>query len=359
MDRLLRLRSCSLAALTAAAMLLLAVEGSAQPNTAYKVHDWNRPRPPIIEPGRPSTQEAAGKAPSDATVLFDGTDLSKWAAADGSPSKWVVRDGVMECTPGSGPIRTLQNFGDCQLHIEFATPVPPKGRSQGRGNSGVYLMGTYEIQVLDSYQSETYADGQASAVYGQYPPLVNAALPPGQWQSYDIVFTRPRFDESGQVVSPARVTVLHNGVLTQNNVTLSGPTDWMNRLPYRPHADKLPLSLQDHGNPVRYRNVWMRELGERGIPEFTYSKGLLDKYAGTYRLDGAAAIVISRKGEQLFMKHTDPSRERDYALLAVSGTKFNLKTVDASVEFRLDSAGAVSGLTLTVSGDPREAKRVP
>jgi hypothetical protein len=168
----------------------------------------------------------------------------------------------MEVVPHSGIIQTRQPFGDCQLHVEFTEPTPPVGEGQERGNSGVFLMGLYEIQVLDSYQSKTYADGQASAVYAQFPPQVNASRPPGQWQTYNIIFHGPRFDKDGKVLRPARVTVLHNGVLVQDNVELSGPTGHHVRPPYKPTPDKLPLSLQDHGNPVRFRNIWIRELGE-------------------------------------------------------------------------------------------------
>jgi hypothetical protein len=164
--------------------------------------------------------------------------------------------------PHSGFIHTRQPFGDCQLHVEFAEPVPAVGESQERGNSGVFLMGLYEIQVLDSYQNKTYADGQASGVYGQFPPQVNASLPPGQWQMYDIIFHSPHFDQDGKLLRPARFTVLHNGVLVQDNVELSGPTAHHQRPPYKATPDKLPLSLQDHGNPVRFRNIWIRELGE-------------------------------------------------------------------------------------------------
>jgi hypothetical protein len=189
-----------------------------------------------------------------------------------------VKDGALECVKGSGYIRTLQAFGDCQLHVEWAAPTPPEGTSQGRGNSGVFLMGMYEVQVLDSHENVTYADGQAAAAYGQHPPLVNASLPPGQWQTYDILFTRPRFNDRGEVTSPARLTVLHNGVLVQHNVELVGPTGWLKRDPYRAHPDKLPISLQDHGNPVRYRNLWVRELGtDAKRPEFVYDNATLNK----------------------------------------------------------------------------------
>jgi hypothetical protein len=166
----------------------------------------------------------------------------------------------MEVVPGTGTLSTAQGFGDVQLHVEWMTPAPPKGTDQDRGNSGVFLMGLYEVQVLDSYGSVTYPDGQAGAVYGQYPPLVNASRAPGQWQAYDIVFHRPRFDGAGALASPATMTVFHNGVLVQDHVTLTGPTGHQVRPPYAAHPDRLPLSLQDHGHPVRYRNIWLREL---------------------------------------------------------------------------------------------------
>jgi Domain of Unknown Function (DUF1080) len=233
---------------------------SAQVDPQWKIHDMDRPAPKVITPGTPSTPEAPGRAPSDAIVLFDGKDLSHWAQKDGSNAKWKVENGYLEVVPKTGEIHTRAAFGDCQLHVEFAEPSPPKGESQDRGNSGVFLMGLYEIQVLDSYESKTYADGQAAAVYGQYPPLVNASRPPGQWQTYDIVFHGPRFDASGKVTRAAHVTVLHNGVLVQDNVELTGPTAHKQRPPYQAHPEKLPLVLQDHGHPVHFRNIWIRDL---------------------------------------------------------------------------------------------------
>lgn len=233
---------------------------NAQVDTKWKIHDPARPLPPVIDPGTPSTQDSPGRAPSDAVVLFDGKDLSKWAHKDGSAAKWKVENGYAEVVAKTGYIYTREAFGDCQLHVEFAEPVPPKGESQERGNSGVFLMGLYEIQVLDSYENKTYADGQAAAVYGQYPPLVNASRQPGQWQSYDIVFHGPRFAKDGKLLRPARVTVFHDGVLVQDNVGLTGPTAHGERPPYKAHPEKLPLGLQDHDNPVRYRNIWIREL---------------------------------------------------------------------------------------------------
>jgi hypothetical protein len=219
----------------------------------------DRPQPPIVRAGPAS---APLPPPSDAIVLFDGTSLAKWRSADstGGPAKWKVEDGYMEVVAGTGAIRTDQSFGDVQLHVEWRTPTPPKGESQERGNSGVFLMGRYEVQVLDSYNNVTYPDGQAAAIYGEFPPLVNASRPPGEWQTYDIVFHAPRFDGYGKVVSPARATVLHNGVLVQDNTVLTGPTAHSARMPYEAHPARLPISLQDHGNPMRFRNIWVREL---------------------------------------------------------------------------------------------------
>jgi hypothetical protein len=223
----------------------------------WAIHDLDRPVPPVVNPGPAGPPVPA---PADAVVLFDGKDLSQWEDGKGGPAGWKVENGYAEVVAKTGSIRTKRGFGDCQLHIEWAAPVEVKGEGQERGNSGVFLMDTYEVQVLDSYDNRTYADGQAAAVYGQYPPLVNACREPGEWQSYDIIFHRPHFDTAGEVLEPARMTVLHNGVLVHDNVELTGPTAHKARPPYKAHADKLPLSLQDHGNPVRYRNIWLREL---------------------------------------------------------------------------------------------------
>jgi Domain of Unknown Function (DUF1080) len=249
--------------LSFAVVTLLVQLCSAQAPMKWKIHDLNRPTPPVVDPGTASTQDAAGRPPSDAVVLFDGKDLSHWVDKDGNAAKWKVENGYMEVAAKTGNISTRDSFGDCQLHVEFSEPSPGHGESQERGNSGVFPMGLYEIQVLDSYQNKTYADGQASAVYGQYPPLVNASRPPAQWQTYDVVFHQPRFGADGKVTHPARMTILHNGVLVQDNVELTGPTAHGERPPYKKHAEKLPLQLQDHGDPVRYRNVWIRELHEQ------------------------------------------------------------------------------------------------
>lgn len=225
------------------------------PGTNWHVHDNRRPYPPVVTPGA----FVSVPAPADAVVLFDGTNMDKWCKADGKPSGWRIVDGYMEAVPKQGSIRTKDNFGSVQLHVEWASPTPPKGKGQGRGNSGVIIMGRYEIQVLDSYESTTYADGQAAAVYGQYPPLVNVCRKPGEWQSYDIIFLAPEFNEDGSLKKPAYVTVIHNGVVVHNHVEILGPTGHKSIGKYSRHG-KAPLSLQDHGNPTRYKNIWIRSL---------------------------------------------------------------------------------------------------
>lgn len=245
----------------AAAVLVIAcaMSASGQVSTKWPQHSMDRPQPRVADPG-PFT--ASPPPPSDAIVLFDGRSLSGWRSADSTaePARWKVSGGYMEVVAKTGAIQTTQAFGDIQLHVEWRTPTPPLGESQERGNSGVFLMGRYEVQVLDSYHNVTYADGHAGAIYGQFPPLVNASRPPGEWQSYDIIFHRPRFDPAGTLLAPARMTVFMNGILVQDDVALSGPTAHQRRPPYVRHADALPIQLQDHGNPVRFRNIWARRL---------------------------------------------------------------------------------------------------
>ena len=222
-----------------------------------------QPQPTVITPGTESNQKKAGQAPSDAVVLFDGKDLSQWTSTqEGQPTRWVVKKGALMPTKASGMIQSKQEFGSCQLHVEFATPKQASGQGQGRGNSGVFLMGRYEIQVLDCYENTTYPDGQTGALYGRNKPLVNACRKPGEWQSYDIIFHRPIF-ENGEVVKRATFTVFHNGVLVQDHYELTGGTVWRGEHSisnYEAHGDKGPIQLQDHGNPVLFRNVWVREL---------------------------------------------------------------------------------------------------
>jgi len=233
-----------------------------------KVHEQDpekQPPPPVVTPGTAGARDKAGTPPSDAIVLFDGTaeSLANWSDKDGNPTKWKLVDGVLESAKKAGMIQTRQEFGSCQLHVEWASPSEAKGTGQGRGNSGLFLQGVYEIQILDSFENVTYPDGQAGALYGRKKPDVNACRGPGEWQSYDVIYHRPVFDDKGKVVKRATFTVLHNGVLIHDHVHLSGGTGW--RGPhaiseYAPHPDKLPIKLQDHGNPVRFRNIWIREL---------------------------------------------------------------------------------------------------
>jgi hypothetical protein len=230
-------------------------------DSGFHVHDGDRPQPRIIWPGYPGTQEASGQPPSDAFVLFGGSDLSGWSDANGGEARWYLENEFMQVSPGTGDIQTRAHFGDCQLHLEFASPWQVKGDSQGRGNSGVFMMGLYEIQVLDCFDNLTYADGTTGAIYGQYPPLVNACRKPGEWQNYDIIWTAPRF-EGETLKSRAVVTVVLNGVLLHYHKSLQGPTQHRNLAQYRPQPAIGPLKLQDHGDLVRYRNIWYRPLGE-------------------------------------------------------------------------------------------------
>jgi hypothetical protein len=228
------------------------------PYGKWRVHDDARPRPAVVTPG------SNGSAPSDAVVLFDGTDLSKWEHVKGDeriPATWKMGDGYFETVPRSGPLVSKEKFGDCQLHVEWATPSKVEGDSQGRGNSGVFLMGVYEIQVLDSWNNLTYADGQAGAMYGQYPPLVNSSRGPGEWQSYDIIFEAPEFKD-GKMSVPAYITVIHNGIVLHHRQAFHGQTFHKRVGVYTEHPSKGPIALQDHGNPIKYRNIWVRPLGD-------------------------------------------------------------------------------------------------
>lgn len=209
--------------------------------------EW--PKIKVVTPGSENSAP-----PSDAIVLFDGKDLSQWKDA----SQWKVEDGAM--VAGKGTIRSVQEFGDCQLHIEWSAPAKVRGEGQGRGNSGVFLMGIYELQVLDSFENPTYADGQAASIYKQKPPMVNATRKPGEWNAYDVIWTAPRFNEDGTLKSPAFITVLHNGVVVQNHYELKGDTPFHRPSEYKKHADKGPIVLQDHGDPVRFRNIWIRPI---------------------------------------------------------------------------------------------------
>jgi len=220
-----------------------------------KLSEYYNPEAPVVTPGK-----TAHDAPSDAIVLFDGKSFSNWEGDKNQPIGWTMENGAMIVKGGSGGIKTKRGFGDCQMHIEFRTPAEVKGDGQGRGNSGIFLMGKYELQVLDNYNNKTYVNGQAGSMYKQLPPMVNACRPPGEWQTYDIIFTAPRFYDDGRLKSQARITVIHNGVLVQNNTTIWGSTEYIGSPVYKKHSDKEPIFLQDHGNPTAFRNIWIREL---------------------------------------------------------------------------------------------------
>jgi hypothetical protein len=331
----------------------------------WRQHDIRRPKPPVVEPA-PGVIDA--QPPKDAIVLFDGRNLDAWKSPDGGPARWKVGDWYMETLPGAGPIETKATFGDVQLHLEWATPAPPRGVGQDRGNSGVYLMGQFEIQVLDSYKADTYADGQAGAIYGQFPPLANASRPPGEWQSYDIAFRRPRFDQSGKLLEPARVTVFHNGILVQNNEEPFGPSSWLKWLPYTNQGDRGPLSLQDHDHPVRYRNIWVRAIRERPAPPVrdsarpkavTLPTEVLDRYTGQYLVDAkpdAPKATITREGGHLTISF--PFRPEPLELEAISETEFDMPFTDGRFTFRKDERGRVGGVLFRIGDGEREMKKV-
>ena len=264
---------------SSAAIPLLAQEGDGLgykstppiPGTPWLVHDGDRPQPRVVAPG--ATFSLLAPPPSDAVVLFDGRDLSKWESIRGGDPKWTVANGILEVVRGSGNIRTRQRFGDFQLHLEYAEPATVVGKGQKRGNSGVLINGMYEVQILDSYDNPTYPDGQAGALYGQTPPLVNACKAPGEWQSYDIIWESPRWDAAGVLVKRAAVTVIQNGVVLHNRREFFGQTDGINGFPHKalgayvkPHPPEVVVELQEHRDRVRFRNIWIRELGEYDHP---------------------------------------------------------------------------------------------
>jgi hypothetical protein len=237
------------------ALAIVPAVASAQQAKTWPQHSRERPMAPV-ELAPPQKLPVA--APASAIVLFDGHDFAQWTDAEGKAARWHLVPGLaMEVSPGNGGIQTKQAFGDVRLHVEWASPKPAKGEDQDRGNSSVFLMGRYEVQVLDSYKSTTYADGQAASIYGQFPPRVNVSRPPGEWQSNDIEFHRPRFNADSSLASPARMTVRHNGVLVHDDVALLGPTSNGRRDRYEMHPDTLPIALQDHGHLVRFRNIWV------------------------------------------------------------------------------------------------------
>ena len=339
---------CKMGALVALCLVTVVFSGGCKPAlpAAWRVHDMNRPLPPRIQPAQP------GKAPSDAVVLFDGKDLSQWTGAQGNPAPWKVAGDYFEVVPGRGDISTKQVFGDFQLHVEWATPIQSKDPHDA-GNSGVMIMGLYEVQVFDSWTTDLYADGGAGAIYGQYPPQVNATRPPGQWQTYDIIWHCPHFDADGHLKKAGNITVLHNGVLVQDHVKPWGPIRWMSRASYEePHAARLPLTLQDHGNPVRYRNLWLRELpkGPQDPPParpeaVPVVKNLLDQYVGQY--GQGFSPVVEHHGRGLRIRVGSLPW---FDVVAQTDTLF--VGTDVGVEFQFDrtAEGIVKGLWWHHSG---------
>lgn len=351
---------------TAAVVLAMtfSADASAQQPSGWKQHEWDRPHPPVVQPAE---QNLPAPPPADAVVLFDGSGLDAWQRPNGEPASWEVGDGFFQVTPGGGGIETKQGFGDVQLHVEWASPNPPRGTNQDRGNSGVFLMGQYEIQVLDSYEAESYADGQASAIYGQYPPLANASRAPGEWQAYDIYFRRPRFAEDGSVAEPARVTVVHNGILVQNNEEILGPTSYMQFSPYSAHEDAGPISLQDHGHPVRFRNIWVRPLPTRPAPPADYppagvrmSSEELDRYVASYNRgdqgQGGRVVAVTREGDHLV---ADIGTHTPQRLTPLSPTEFVLSHTGGRLVFEMDAQGNPTAVVFHMGGGQNRGVRAP
>ena len=323
----------------------------AQLPNGWKSHDKERPQPKVVTPSN-----QAGDPPSDAIVLLGSEKLTGWTDEHGEPTKWKYADGVLESVKKAGYIYSKEKFGDCQLHVEFATPSTVKGDGQGRGNSGVFFYDDdFEVQVLDNFKNETYSDGTVGALYGQHAPLVNAARGPGEWQTYDIVFRRPKFNEDGSLKSPARLTVLLNGILVQDAAECYGTTTWLQPTPYTDKGEAR-ISLQDHGNPVQYRNIWVRRLAETPPtpptprPTIALTEEQKKNYIGKFgkftfkEVDGDLAVVIGRG--QLF------------GLQIHSLTEMSFEKTAGKIEFELDDQGkAISCKGSVDATGPFKAKR--
>ena len=335
-----------------------AAESAARPHAptppGWRQHDIDRPQPPRVEPAAAALPVAP---PSDAVVLIgpDGSGAERWETDAGGPISWERRDGALVAAPGTGQIRTKESFGDVHLHVEWMPADEPEKTSQNRSNSGVFLVdGRYEVQVLDVWDNPTYADGRAGAIYGQFPPLADATRPPGAWQTYDVFFRMPRFGDAGEVLEPARMTVLHNGVLVQNNEELPGTTIWLESLPYEPHGPG-PIALQDHGSAVRFRNLWVRRLPERPAPPAGYadlgavalSDAERDRLVGRYARDEGGTFVIERLGDGLGLSM--PWRPGVLRLVPLSPTELQLENTAGRFRVTLDG-GAVSRLAFEMGG---------
>lgn len=338
--------TCKLLLIIATSFAFACNTSFAQLSTGWKAHDKNRAVPAVVDPGKAAFSNSI---PSDAIVLFDGKDLSNWDGPNGKEPKWIVKDGVMESVAGAGYVYTKEKFGDCQLHIEWASPANVKGNGQGRGNSGVFLPGGYEVQVLDSFNNKTYADGGAASIYGQFPPMVNASRGPGQWQSYDIIFRMPTF-EDGKMIEKAMVTVLHNGVVVQHGTRPLGPTSWILHNKSDPAVESAPIGLQDHGNPVRYRNIWIRNL-QRDTSAGTYAKARpftdqeIQNLTGSYEggrevkeLDGKLWIRITGR----FME-----------MAAYEDGTYGLRKSAGKISFTTEDSGKVTEIELKLDAGMR------
>ena len=327
----------------------------AQLETGWKIHDQNRPLPKIATP---AAEAISIKPPSDADVLFDGTDLSQWRDSQGGKTKWKNENGILVSSKKTGNIYTKKEYGDCQLHLEWAIPKDTNGEGQGRGNSGVYLMGLFEIQILDTLKNATYADGMAGSIYGQYPPLANAARGLGEWQSYDIVFHRPRFNPDGSIKSRARITALHNGVLTQDNAEILGPTKWIKHLEYSKNMVKGPLALQQHGDVVHFRNIWIRDLSE-GLPQpaqpyptpqVELNDEDMDRLVGDY-----GEFKVKKSNGKIYCVFYQAEME----LLPLSKSEFVMKKCAGNLSFDFDDKGQVkeAKLQLDAAGNRKGSKK--
>lgn len=332
--------------------------------SAWLQHDLTRPAPPRVEPAPSRLPEPA---PPDATVLIpaDGSSLDAWETPGGEPAPWTVTDGAVVVAPGTGPIQTKDSFGDLQLHIEWQAADEPEKHGQNRSNSGVFFLdGDYEVQILDTYENTTYSDGTAGAIYGQFPPLANALRPSDEWQAYDVFFRGPRFEDDGTLAEPARLTVLQNGVLIQNNELLAGRTIWLESLPYVPRAPEGKIQLQDHGSPVRFRNLWVRETPERPAPPAGYAAfdavelpaDAYDRLAGTYDRGENDLLIIERTSDGLGMSM--PWRPGVLRMIPLSPTRFQLANTAGTLTFDLDDAGDPTGLTFEMGGGTYRATRV-
>jgi hypothetical protein len=364
--RSIRLACLSLLSITGLFAFLIAGESRnmSTPNRWFQ-HDIRCPKAPVVAP---VDNIATIPAPKDAVILFDGANLDAWQSLDGGSARWKVTGGFMEVAPGTGAIETKSKFGDVQLHVEWASPNPPVGTGQDRGNSGIFLMGEYELQVLDSYHADTYADGQAGAIYGQYPPLANASRPPGEWQTYDIAFRRPRFDQDGKLLEPARITLIHNGILIQNNEDLLGRTSWLQSLPYEAHPDRGPIQLQDHGHPVRFRNMWIRDLPERALPTaqdlarpqiVSLTTQVLESLTGQYAMGpnpDAPPVTISRSDGHLLVKLS--FRPTPLVIEPISPTEFLMPHTDGRFTFQHDQEGRVTGVLFKIGDGERVMKKI-